>query len=135
MKIRKLLFVITLVLFLCSNTGCEEDVYYDENITFVNNSDSRVRFYIYKYSFENGSYKMFLTDYTDVEGKGTKNSGITIEGNRKNLYFEIKILKEKRIDNINKDALIRNDIYDSRYFLSCNELKKMNFKITYTDER
>ena len=78
---------------------------------------------------------MFLTDYTDVEGKGTKNSGITIEGNRKNLYFEIKILKEKRIDNINKDALIRNDIYDSRYFLSFNELKKMNFKITYTDER
>lgn len=46
--------------------------------------------------------------------------------------YQVIIFKQSTLDKYSKEEIIKQNIFDKRYELSYNELKKMNFKITYS---
>ena len=49
-------------------------------------------------------------------------------------YLYLMVFKKSTMDRYTKEELVEQNIYDTLYTFSPAELKKMNFKITYTGE-
>lgn len=51
-----------------------------------------------------------------------------------NSLYQVIIFKQSTIDKYSKEELIEKNIFDKRYLLNYNELKKVNFKMTYSGD-
>ena len=49
-----------------------------------------------------------------------------------NSLYQVIIFKQSTIDKYSKEEIIKQNIFDKRYELSYNELKKVNFKMIYS---
>lgn len=48
--------------------------------------------------------------------------------------YQVIIFKQSTLDKYSKEEIIKQNIFDKRYELSYNELKKVNFKMTYSGD-
>ena len=48
--------------------------------------------------------------------------------------YQVIIFKQSTLDKYSKEKLIEKNIFDKRYLLNYNELKKVNFKMTYSGD-
>ena len=134
------------VCVLCNACSCMignpgEDVYY-QDVKVINKSGETIYAleFMFKdstlltpqYVFEVFGGKLLIETENDSSFIGK----IPIPDNelQANDKYQVIIFKQSTLDKYSKEEIIKQNIFDKRYELSYNELKKVNFKMTYSGD-
>lgn len=136
----RLIKVLTLVLvfsMLCTSSMCSSDEPKQKlSIILENNSEGKAWFRTSIFNIEKDSYILLEKNgFAIVNQNKTETYMVYIPGEYKNLYFEFMVINEQNVKDYTHEELIKYEIYDKKYFMSYNELKSLNFKITYSDDK
>ncbi len=138
MKKLKIYAILGLLSMLFMATSCpEDDEFETANIIIENQSDELI--YIAelrnsrdKYVLLNVNFAMHNNLFSKIASNHMYDSFFILYNGH--AMYQLLIIKESTLNKFSKEELISNNIYDKLYVLSDEELKAMNYKITYTGE-
>ena len=124
---------------LIGNPG--EDVYY-QDVKVINKSGETI--YALEFMFKDSTlltpqyvFEVFggkLLIETENDSSFIGKIPIPETEDEANSLYQVIIFKQSTIDKYSKEELIEKNIFDKRYLLNYNELKKVNFKMTYSGD-
>lgn len=137
MRLIKLLTIVIVFSMICTSSMCSSD---EPNLEFEllleNQSKGTVWFRVSLFNIEKDSYiPLGMYHIYIVRSGKTEKFRTEVPNDYNNLYFEFVVINEENVKNYTQEELIEYSIYDKKYFMSYNELKSLNYKISYSDDK
>lgn len=140
-RIKTYIFLSVLSVLLMATTCDDSTVHYTD---FILENQSNETIYVCEYQLNDKElltplyvFRRLNKDFVKkvfTDGIFIGKVGIPWNSTQADDKYQIIIFKQSTMDKYTEDELVEKNIFDKRYMFTYDELKKMNFKITYTGE-
>lgn len=132
-NIHVIIFIFLILGGLTTSCKSEEDEPSPKiEVLFVNESSIKIWIYTTSMQISHDCYEVLHTYHiTELAMNEEKEMSLSIIENKKDLYFEFKIITEETYRKYTSEEILKQDIFDERYTMSYEELKNNIFTIKY----